>query len=136
MLKVEPISDVTDGEKFTKSGTYYRVIKFVLKSGETPSNYSFGNGKLSSDGKSVEYIQKVNIATGEVTAVIDRGETKFGETLPSDSLGAKVDLVLSDGGGSIMSDGKITYGNKYYKSIDEALKGKNPLDTVSNAADP
>ena len=134
--KVEPISDVTDGEKFTKSGTYYRVIKFVLKSGETPSNYSFGNGKLSSDGKSVEYIQKVNIATGEVTAVIDRGETKFGETLPSDSLGAKVDLVLSDGGGSIMSDGKITYGNKYYKSIDEALKGKNPLDTVSNAADP
>lgn len=134
--KVEPISDVTDGEKFTKSGTYYRVIKFVLKSGETPSNYSFGNGKLSSDGKSVEYIQKVNIATGEVTAVIDRGETKFGETLPSDSLGAKVDLVLSDGGGSIMSDGKITYGNKYYKSIDEALRGKNPLDTVSNAADP
>ena len=134
--KVKPISDVTDGEKFTKSGTYYRVVKFVLKSDENPSNYSFGNGKLSSDGKSVEYVQKVNIATGEVRAAIDQGEIKFGETLPSNSLGVKVDLVLSDGGGSIMSDGKITYGNKYYKSIDDAMKGKDPLDTVSNAADP
>ncbi len=59
--KSSPVSNATDGTKFTKTGSFYRIIKFNLKSDLNTSYYDFGDGKLSDDKTSVEYVQKVNI---------------------------------------------------------------------------
>lgn len=54
-------SGVTDGTNFTKSGDYYRVITFALNQNVDANSYAFGDGKLSSDGKSVQYVQEVRV---------------------------------------------------------------------------
>jgi len=121
---------VVSGDNYIKSGTYYRKVTVPLKEGATDSNnFDPKTAKLSADGKSVTYVQKITIETNSATVnATNPISAKAGES--STSLPAVDGYTLDVNGESIKP--KVGTDNKIYKTFngkalsDEITDGKFP----------
>ncbi|GEO58363.1 hypothetical protein [Companilactobacillus bobalius] len=117
-------SGVTDGTNFTKSGDYYRVITFALNQNVDANSYAFGDGKLSSDGKSVQYVQEVRVLANSTMVNIPNIITNTGAL--TTEFDDKTGYDLTSAGNSIVS--AIEFGN-YYDDVKSAVSNSSTVST-------
>ena len=114
---------VTDGTRFTKTGDYYRVIKFKLNSDINTDYYTFTDGKVSSDtdgNKYVEYVQEVDIIPKATVNITNLHVSTGSSTTITDTTD---DSIVDSSNTSLIDNPKdnITFGNVYYTDAKAAL---------------
>ncbi|WP_334333448.1 hypothetical protein [Companilactobacillus sp. HBUAS59544] len=82
--------DVTNGTNFAKAGSYYRVVTFTLNI--DGRKYDFDNdGFVSSDGKTVTYLQPITINKISTTTIVP--DVSIGVGVPVSTIRNKVDGI-------------------------------------------
>ncbi|WP_054643018.1 SLAP domain-containing protein [Companilactobacillus kimchii] len=124
--------DVTDGTRFTKTGDYYRVIKFKLNSDINTDYYTFTDGKVSSDtdgNKYVEYVQEVDIIPKATVNITNLHVSTGSSTTITDTTD---DSIVDSSNTSLIDNPKndITFGNVYYTDAKAALN--ESTDKIAN----
>lgn len=112
-----PVTDLIDSDgNFTKTGTFYRKVKFTLSSGDT-SNITNNNGAILATGNEITYTQKIVVQNG-VTVNIDNQNATIGDSESNTTSDVSKDTLENINGSLIdttQGNNGIKFGTAYYK---------------------
>ena len=135
---IKATDGVVSGDKYVKPGTYYRTVTVPLQEDASLANsFDPDTAKLSSDGKSVTYVQTITIGQGTSTSSIAGTAAAVINVAADSDVGTEqsaedntVTGITSDGKTGSLIDGDIQFGTNYYDTTDS----NNTFTDVLNGA--